>query len=60
MSDLKRALLAAADEVENMSENIIALNTKVKYLEDENTKLLVKLKKATDCVKQFASILSED
>ena len=64
MADLRRALLAAAEEAEKMQEEnknrFDNLEQYIRYVEGENIRLNTKIKKAAEFAKQLADILSDD
>lgn len=64
MTDLRGALLAAAEEAGKMQEEINSrldnLGSYVQYVEGENERLRKKIQKAAEFAKQFADILLED
>lgn len=64
MTDLRGALMAAAQEAENMQKElqteIDALHSHIQYVEGENNKLKNKLVKAAALLNQFAEILTDD
>ena len=64
MADLRGALMAAAQEAENMQKElqttIECLHSHIDYVERENVKLKNKLVRAAALLNQFAEILTDD
>ena len=64
MADLRGALLAAAEEAEKLQEEnenrFNNLEQYIRYVEGENIRLNIKIKKAAEFAKQLADILSDD
>jgi hypothetical protein len=64
MTDLRGALLAAAEEADKMQKEtncrLNNIESYIQYIEGENERLKKKLKDAAEVIKQFVDILSED